>query len=766
MRSDENRLGHAIKELETAGFVRLHRMAGDPLIDSILIHNLARSFIRTRVLQTDLPDVLATALLLGGLQLYDGSQTPKDAILRGHMGRLVEILDMFLERATDNMLQPPDGVYFRVCAIVVPVYARVCRSNGRFVEASDLWTTYLQYRLTSNAELSLPSEVHLEDIMEAAVIDAKVGNLDNAIEKYSTVITQSESTNLQDTDIPIRASNCLRQLRERNKVDGQSLERAVTAYAAPKAVPNNIQNDVNGFDVDDTDWELRPELEYPETLDNAEQPACFNPSRESWYDGRPYREYMWKFYLASQGPNSTHTSDALKALFFCCYKAGGLSSKIVEDFDFARGWAEVFGSPTLTYLFRTPLGFDIYQSLIAGDQEAMNRLLCENEFGTAVCWASLLPHPTQRRVMDHLNYGTTASTRLDMNLLLLELSQHQLSITGIKKLLEMGANPNHTDAAATSALHVAASGSDPGLYELLIAHGANPNQVDINGQTAIHLLSISGRNNMDLKVLFEHGASVSIIDKSGQTPLHLATHSGNIPTLETLLNCGADISCSNRQGQAALSIAAMSNQVHLVLYLLDRGSNVLQTDRIGRSALHYAAHHVQGRKTEPGSLTVIKGLLEALEKEVELSRAMTPSLELAEIINRSDIAGRTALYEAVDTVSRYAAYSANLFAGLYTVEALMDRGADPRIPDLSGRTVLDIVASDWPSSGHLTEVAHAIAQIVVSVDSAQPPKMVIPIFGISTRLARQRLPRRLWSRLKLDASTETDSESSDIWSQQ
>ncbi|KAL2813524.1 hypothetical protein BJX63DRAFT_214821 [Aspergillus granulosus] len=249
VRSDIDRVALAVSELERSGFALLHRGADGIAIESIFIHDLARSFIRSKVPQQSLSDVLVASFLISGLQLYDGCSIPSETLLRKHMGRLVEVLDLFLTGIPDHMLAP-DGQYFRLCAVVAPVYARICRFQGRLDTAANLWTIALQDKFVPDMN-GAERDMTREHYMEAAKIDIRLGNYKDAIDKYSMVVTSSETGHQQDDELAIQAASYLRQARERYEQHKQDLERAVTAFSTPKAVRHNISHAVTHGTIHD-----------------------------------------------------------------------------------------------------------------------------------------------------------------------------------------------------------------------------------------------------------------------------------------------------------------------------------------------------------------------------------------------------------------------------------------------------------------------------------------------------------------------------------
>ncbi|KAJ0413277.1 hypothetical protein BJY00DRAFT_306433 [Aspergillus carlsbadensis] len=185
LRSEPMVLANIVEELEASGFVKFHRKEGDIIIESVVLHDLARSFLQSKVSPDEAVDMVATSFLLNGWQLYDGTRIPEQNVIRRHMGRLVVVLELFISQVPNAMLQPPDGKYFRLCASVAPLYARICRYSGSLDTAAKLWSLVLQHRVLYDQEGTHRSDQHHEDLMEAAEVDSRLGNLAGAIDKYS-----------------------------------------------------------------------------------------------------------------------------------------------------------------------------------------------------------------------------------------------------------------------------------------------------------------------------------------------------------------------------------------------------------------------------------------------------------------------------------------------------------------------------------------------------------------------------------------------------
>ena len=112
------------------------------------------------------------------------------------------------------------------------------------------------------------------------------------------------------------------------------------------------------------------------------------------------------------------------------------------------------------------------------------------------------------------------------------------SYTGVKRLLELGANPNQKmpGTADDSPMWIAAGSSDPHWLPMMLAHGGDPN-IRAGFQTALMGTIEEGRINQMLD-LIEHGANVNEHDSGGNTAATYAAALAKFDVVEMLLKHG------------------------------------------------------------------------------------------------------------------------------------------------------------------------------------------------------------------------------------
>ena len=249
----------------------------------------------------------------------------------------------------------------------------------------------------------------------------------------------------------------------------------------------------------------------------------------------------------------------------------------------------------------------------------------------------------------------------------------------VKWLLNNKADPNSADESSggMTPLHIAARNNHGDIIRLLLAHGADHHKANNEGETPL-----------DIARQFHQQAAEAELTRVDQgRSLLEAVEQGNIEQANTLLESGADPDYQNSQGKTALHFAVSAGQIDLVRLLLQ------YTNRPDLSDGHYTALHLAAIS---GFTEIAGSLLDAgasparytTEDELPLHlaargnhQAMVHLLSVNPQVDINGVSGeqRTALHIAAQ-------------AGFPDmVSLLLTLGAEPRLKDREGNTLLHVV---------------------------------------------------------------------------
>ena len=182
------------------------------------------------------------------------------------------------------------------------------------------------------------------------------------------------------------------------------------------------------------------------------------------------------------------------------------------------------------------------------------------------------------------------------------------------------------------------------------------------------LKAATQRSAAGVKAALAKGARISTTDQQARTALHIAAANGSLDVIEALLAAKAPLTARDSDGLTPLLRAARSLQGPAVTLLLKRGADegslisfLSLKDSSGRSLLHTAAG---------------KGSAQSVSAFCALGINPDPR----------DAAGRTPLSLAVSSAGVEAGASRKAF--METARILLERGADPLLPDGKGYTPL------------------------------------------------------------------------------
>jgi ankyrin repeat protein len=242
----------------------------------------------------------------------------------------------------------------------------------------------------------------------------------------------------------------------------------------------------------------------------------------------------------------------------------------------------------------------------------------------------------------------------------------------LRGLLSKKADVNASQPDGATALLWAAHWNDVEAVRLLLAAGANAKVTNRFGASPLSEAAALG-NPALVKMLLDAGADPkSLTTPDGETVLMTAARAGNVDVVKMLLDGGADANAKESyKGQTALMWAAAERHAPVVKLLLERGTDwrLLSSDHETKMPKLSAASSVSPMAR--GGLTAFA--FAAREGDIPTAQVM---LDAGVDINQLDVDKASPLITS-------------LMNKQYTfAKFLLDRGANPNIVDVMGRTAL------------------------------------------------------------------------------
>jgi ankyrin repeat protein len=161
-------------------------------------------------------------------------------------------------------------------------------------------------------------------------------------------------------------------------------------------------------------------------------------------------------------------------------------------------------------------------------------------------------------------------------------------VSGVKKLLSQGIDPNLVDNTGSPLIVIAAREKSDKVAQLLID----------NPKTDIEKLDQAGENAMMLAALNDDVGLVNAliakdaeVNKKGWAPLHYAATNGHDDVVKVLLDNSAYIDAGSPNGTTPLMMAARGGHLSTVKLLLDEGADLRVKNQLGLTAVDFAKQY-------------------------------------------------------------------------------------------------------------------------------------------------------------------------------
>ncbi|WJG35914.1 uncharacterized protein FOBCDRAFT_228499, partial [Fusarium oxysporum Fo47] len=504
LRNQARDFGTAIQKLEQVSLMKINRQGSQ--IMSYVVHEMVRGWILGKLSDEETSECAATAFALTGMALYDESGICSTPTIRRYTVRLNAILRVASSSIRKETVEMPEGKYASLYGSVASGFGKFCRIQGQLERAKELLTTALEYRTCSGKPVERD---HLTEVEELAAVDWRLGNLEEAIDRYESLLDDCNRLLGDDDAMTLKVANSLRDVRERQDGWRRYQERAYSGASGPKRDYGIANEPPQDQDMDNEEWELVASYEEArqlldkndtETLQRAQELAafyrkCSRPDKEG-----PVREYIWQCYSTAPGRVRI---ESLRNL--CkCYRESG---------KFAAIRSLLLGTEE----------YSIFSAAIEGNLD-----LCE-----------LLAKQT---------FNVNRKDHYDCSSMHWAVEGGHLPM--LDWLLGKGAEVNSRDETRATVLHWAASNGDTRTSQLLLERGADIEAKDNDGRTTLHWAASFGQEDV-VSLLLERGADIEAKANNGRTALHGAAASGQKDVVQVLVGRGADIEAKANDGWTA-----------------------------------------------------------------------------------------------------------------------------------------------------------------------------------------------------------------------
>ncbi|MEM7147666.1 MAG: ankyrin repeat domain-containing protein [Verrucomicrobiota bacterium] len=274
------------------------------------------------------------------------------------------------------------------------------------------------------------------------------------------------------------------------------------------------------------------------------------------------------------------------------------------------------------------------------------------------------------------------------NIIAIAVEQGDLETTRL--LLDRELDPNTRFTDGTTLLWGAVINKQPDVAALLLDRGADPTFRSSDERSLLHLAAIANDNKTLQHALDIDPTIINAADANGFTPLHYAAQLNHADALQLLLNHGADpgIPITNTRA-SALHLAAENNNLDAARILLesDQPVNVDATSDTGATPLHVAAR--SGRNELVALL--LKHNADPNKKDLE---GNTP-LVIAANVNAVRLLAQAGDDELAQSIGFLDQLADQNFDHPGAIADLVEAGADLDAVHPKGTRLVDFLAADW-----------------------------------------------------------------------
>jgi len=309
----------------------------------------------------------------------------------------------------------------------------------------------------------------------------------------------------------------------------------------------------------------------------------------------------------------------------------------------------------------------------------------------------------------------------------------------IAKLLDAGADANAASTDGETALMTVARTGNVDAAKVLLSHGADVNSKEQWRQQTPLMWAVAESHPEMAQELIAHGADVNTrqvtwnwerqmtkeprekwMPLGGLTPLLFAARQGCLECARILLKSGAEINAADPNDVSPVLMATINGHYDVAGLLLDQGADPNIADETGRTALYAAVDmHTMPASNRPSPNEVENKLTSMDLIQSLLAHGANVNVQLKKIQPY-----RTKLDRGDDTmlgIGTTPLLRAAKAGDAEAIQALLAKGADPKIPNKSGISPLMAAAGlgtkEEDTTARTKTEAQAIASIKLFLDA-------------------------------------------------